>query len=49
MSKFFMLVRAPVISKKELEKKTTSRGHTNVVFKEDIVLVGLKDNKVGFV
>jgi hypothetical protein len=36
-----------VISKKELEKKTTPRGHTDVVFKEDIILVGWKDNKVG--
>jgi hypothetical protein len=49
MRTFFRLVRVPVISKKELEKKTTPRGHTDVVFKEDIVLAGWKDNKVGFV
>lgn len=38
--------KVSVISKNGLEKKTTPRGHTDVLFKEDIILVGWKDNKV---
>jgi hypothetical protein len=35
----------PIISKKDLEKKTVPRGHTNVLYKDDQVLVAWKDNK----
>jgi hypothetical protein len=41
------LHKVPVISKKDLEKKTVVRGHTDVVFKNKVVLVGWKDSKVG--
>jgi len=35
----------PIIAKKDLEKKTVPRGHTDVLYKEDLILVGWKDNK----
>ncbi len=35
----------PIISKKDLEKKTVSRGHTDVLYKDDQILVAWKDNK----
>ncbi len=35
----------PIISKKDLEKKTVPRGHTDVLYKDDQVLVAWKDNK----
>ncbi len=35
----------PIISKKDMEKKTVPRGHTDVLYKDDQVLVGWKDNK----
>ena len=39
------LGKAPIIEKKSLEKKSVSRVACEVVFKEDVVLVGWKDNK----
>ncbi len=42
---FFKLHKVPIISKKDLEKKTMPRGHTDVLFKDDQVLVAWKDNK----
>ncbi len=40
----------PIISKKDLEKKTVPRGHTDVLYKDDQVLVAWKNmasNKFG--
>lgn len=42
------LHRVPIASKKDLEKKTTARGTTDVLYQGDKVLVGWRDNKVGF-
>jgi len=42
---FFRLFKVPIISKKDLEKKTVPRGHTDVLYKDDQVLVAWKDNK----
>jgi hypothetical protein len=41
----FRLHKVPIIGKKDLEKKTLPRGHTDVLFKKDQVLVGWKDNR----
>jgi hypothetical protein len=43
------LNRVPVVTKKELEKKAVSRGHSDVVYRNDQVLLGWKDNKVSLV
>jgi hypothetical protein len=40
------LHRIPVVSKKDLEKKAVPRGHSDVLYKHDQVLVAWKDNKV---
>jgi hypothetical protein len=42
---FFRLHKVPIISKKDLEKKTVPRGHTDVLYKDNQVLVAWKDNK----
>jgi hypothetical protein len=42
---FSRLHKVPIIRKKDLEKKTLPRGHTEVLFKDDQVLVGWKDNR----
>jgi len=39
------LNKVPIIKKKELEKKKTSRGSSHTVFRNDQVLVAWKDNK----
>lgn len=41
----FRLHRVPILAKKELEKKTVPRGHTDVIYREDQILVGWKDNR----
>ncbi len=41
----FRLHKVPIISKKDLEKKTVPRGHTDVLYKDDQVLIAWKDNK----
>jgi hypothetical protein len=40
------LHRVPIISKKDLEKKSTTRGMADVLYQGDKVLVGWRDNKV---
>ncbi len=35
----------PIISTKDLEKKTVPRGHTDVLYKDDQILVAWKNNK----
>jgi hypothetical protein len=37
--------RIPIKTKKELEHSSVSRGTYDVLYKEDLVLVGWKDNK----
>ena len=39
------LCKVPVKTKKEMESKTVPRGTMDVVFKDDVVVVGWKDNK----
>jgi hypothetical protein len=41
---FFRLHKVPIVGKKDLRKKTLPRGHTDVLFKDDQVLIGWKDN-----
>lgn len=39
------LQKVPIIQKKELEKKSVDRGHSQALYKDDQVLVAWKDNK----
>ena len=43
------LNKVPITKKKEMEKKTVPRGELDVVFQDDQILVGWKDNKPVFV
>lgn len=43
------LHKVDIISKKDMEKKTVSRGTSHLLFREDMVLVAWKDNKAVYV
>lgn len=43
------LHKVPVMSKKDMEKKLIDRGHTDVLYKKDQVLVAWKDSKAVYV